>query len=170
MNKRIMLLTALIVASPVLHVAASADAMYNDIKVILEDRVTGKNDEERLYHIQDVLRTVRYYKADMQNQIVSLHARIDHDKQASVIFGALSALCFGISTTGYFHVENIDKAAFAVLGLMSAGTAAYAFCKQSMDLYNLKNKINELNPVIVKLEVMEISLLEKLQPVMTINA
>jgi len=156
-----MLLTALIAASPVVHVVASADAMYSDIKVILEDRVTGKTDGERLYQIQDVLRTVRYYKSSMQSQIISLHARIDHDKLASPIFGALSIICFGAST-GYFRVENVDRIAFAVLGTLSTGAAIFTFCKKNIDLYNLKNKINELNPVIVKLEAMEKSLREKL--------
>src|SRR5438309_9878082 len=126
MNKRIMLLTALIAASPVLHVAASADAMYNDIKLILEDRVTGKTDEERLYHIQDVLRTVSNYKDSMQSQIISLHARVDQDKYASLVFGALGALCFGVATGCFSVVENADKAAFAVLGSVSGMASVFS--------------------------------------------
>ena len=39
-----------------------------------------------------------------------------------------------------------------------------------IDCYNLKNKINELTAVIVKLEAIEKPLLEKLQSVITINA
>ena len=170
MNKRIMLLTALIAASPVLHVAASAETMYNDIKIILEDRVVGKTDGECLYHIQHVLGTVKCYKEDMQNQIISLHSRVDHDKPVSLMLGALSTLCFGISSTGCFNVAYADRIGFALLGAMTTGAAVFAFCKRNIDCYNLKNKINELTAVIVKLEAMELSLQEKLQPVMTINA
>ena len=169
MNKRIMLLTALIAASPVVQVVASAEAMYNDIKVILEDKVIGKTEEERLCYVQDVLRTVRYYKHDMQGQIISSHATVDHDKSASVMFGTLSALFFGAST-GYFPVDKADQVAFAALGILTTGAAAFTFCKRNIDRYNLKNKINELTAVIAKLEAIEKSLLEQVQPVMMINA
>lgn len=164
-----MLLTALIAASPVVQVAASAEAMYSDIKVILEDKVTGKTDEQRLYYVQDVLQTVRYYKDNMQNQIISLHATVDHDKSATLVFGALSALCFGVST-GCACIENVDKVGFALLGTLSTGAAIFTFCKRNIDRYNFKNKINELTAVIAKLEAIEKPLREKLESVITLNA
>jgi hypothetical protein len=179
MNKKMILLTALIAASLVLQIATAPfsplqmietqderdeKVMYNDIKIILEDRSVGKTDQERLYYIQGILSKVQYYKTDMQNQIISLHAMplSYHEKFGSLMFGVLGLASFGLLTGCFFPVNDMDKAFLAAIGTYSTVLGGYIFGIKSMKLHLLKKKINNLTTVIIKLEALEKSLRSRL--------
>jgi hypothetical protein len=163
-KKMILLLTGLILVSPALHIAASAETMYRDIKTIVEDRLTGKSDRERLENVQKVLTDVKYYKAEMQRNIVSLHSRINNDRFPALILGAMSSVFFGVSALSYYLNNITDVAPFAAFGFMSATGTLFGMCQRKATIYYAKKKIVELNKVIIKLEAMEKVLQNKVYP------
>jgi hypothetical protein len=166
MNKKmILLLTGLILVSPALHITASVEAMYRDIKAIVEDRLTGKNDKERLENVQKVLETVKCYKARAQADLISLHLQTQNEKpQVLVLLGALSVVFSGASAISYYLKNTTDAVPFAAIGFMSTVGCLLGMCQQKIETYSIKKKIVELNKVIVKLETMEKVLQNKVYP------
>jgi hypothetical protein len=162
MNKKMLLLTALVALAPVLPAIASADDMYSDIKVILEDKF---HQFSPLFTIHQALVTLNMEKDHLQSRVIQSHLQVDQEKKIGIAFGVLGAMCGGLSAVSHFcyGFDKRDAAPFAVFSAMSFMGFLACLCKKQVDLYYNKKKIAEINAVIVKLEAMEKALLEKVQ-------
>ena len=168
MNKKMMILLAgLIAVGPVLQVAASAEAMYNDImKSIVEDKLTGESDHERFDKVTAALRQLKVYKEHAGNNIIRSHAQVDHDKAIGMAVGALGIGFSGVAVANHFKNFLVaqDMAACTVGGIVFTTLGLMLLAKEQVYIYYSKKKINELNTVITRLETMAGTLMKKLYP------
>ena len=147
----------------ILPLAASADAMYSDIKqVIVEDALTGKTDQEKYWNIERVLGELYEKREYLKNRIVSIHSRYDVGKTYTVqVITALGALFF--AAAGYKYHKNHDNAFEGIIfGTAALTGAAGIYFSDLLELKGIKSKIAEINTAIVKLEAMKAELADKL--------
>jgi len=165
MNKKMLLLALLVAAAPVLQMAGSVEAMYQDVNNIIEDKHNSKNDSDRLNNLENALFRVLDYKGRLEAKIYIMHSRVDYEKMAGLAFGALSGIFFGASVLSHY-VDNLfikeDRALFALLGVLSATRSVVGLCKKKISLYYSKKKIAELNVMITRLQAMKKELLDKI--------
>src|SRR5258708_297964 len=102
MNKKAILFSLLMGLSPVLHVTASAETMYKDIKGIVEDALTGKDDQQRLMNAREALGKIRWYKQSIQDDIIRLHTKNNASDVLGAGYFATSGILFG-ALTSYFY-------------------------------------------------------------------
>jgi len=164
MNKKMLLLAAMAIgANSVLPLAASADAMYSDIKqVIVEDALTGKTDPEKYDNTVRALDQLYYARESIKERIFSIHMKNNIEQtQIAPTFAALSGLCF--VAAGYKNYTKVFGAHdLGFFGVITLGIAVLSYFNQALDLKENKNKLAEINEVITKLEAMKTELAGKL--------
>jgi hypothetical protein len=143
------------------------EMMYFDIKSIIEDPVTGKDDAQRLQNVQDVLQQVKMYKKNMQNNIIYLHSQ-GRDSKAVLLGNILAGIgATALTILGGYFAYNSERSSHTS-GILFASAysvaaiplVAWAFNKQK--IASKKDKIVDLNKVIVRLEAMETELYNKI--------
>jgi hypothetical protein len=162
MKKILLLVTAFVVLNPVLQVVASVEDMYSDIKTVINDPLTGKNDNQRLNNVREALKTLKYRKKSMEGSIIYLHSPESYSKFVSLFLGMLTGIVGGLGVLNYV---NGTMQLIEVVGIGTACTSISLFLnyESKIKLYYIKKKIKEVNEVITRLEAMEKALIKKIQ-------
>jgi len=157
MNKKIGLWAAIMMISPVLPVVGSADSCFQDMKTIIQDKSMGKTDQQRLENVQRVLNSLRVDRNSKENSIISVHT-IMTDYRIPFILG------MGCSAVEYFvgyAMGNIqNNLSLEVVAYPSVALITW-WLSNKFNIYWCKKKLEEINEVISRLELMQALLLRK---------
>lgn len=159
MKKILLLVTAFVALNPVLQVVASAEGMYLDIiKSIINDPLTGTNDNKRLNNVRETLKTLKYYKKSMEDSVLYLHSTEDNNK-----YFLLGMLAGSSGVAGAFgYVAGMMQLMVGAAAMMLTPVALLINYQRKIRLYYIKKKIKEINEVIIRLEAMEKELIAKI--------
>ncbi|HEX4069456.1 MAG TPA: hypothetical protein VHX42_05140 [Candidatus Babeliales bacterium] len=159
MNNKIMLYAALVIS----QINASVESMYHDIKEIVEDRLTGQDELQRLYNVEEALLQLKTYKKKIQDDIIKLHV-CKNSKINKTILGNIVPLLLGGYGIYVYRMGDISIDLSKKQNILWPFTVICGFFllnQKNIEIYFKKNKIKELNVVISKLEALQDSLTEE---------
>ena len=173
MKKKLMLALAMVIGlNAVLPAFASVESMYNDLKALIEDPVSGKSLHQRLDNVQDILRKAFRKKESLSNKIV--RANIETDAQDTIEKNSFGIACASLAlfagytaSTGWLIPANEWKyneppEQFAVVAVICGAVAVFILGYDSAVHFCNKRKLAEINKLIIKLQAMEKDLQEEI--------
>lgn len=158
-TKKLLLITALVCASPIISAATSAEVMYKDLVESVLSKYPRVGPQAKAWDISGLQRQLCDYRDSLQNEIVSRYAtKINGQyKELGFTFLGLTSISGIMAAVANYYPQNeLDNIIFgpAFLGVagVSLGMSMYCFVENNRHIKLCKNKIKDINEVLVKLD------------------
>lgn len=159
--KKLLLLTALIFASPVINVAASVESMYKDLTecIILSSDTTNN----KLYSLAKVQDQLNYTKSALQLKLLTQHStqyafRSYPDIRSLELFlGYLFGIVgiAGIIGTQLGHIRDCSPADIYLKSIIILSMSAFFIGNTYLKTKLCTKKIKEIDAVLAKLDTLQ---------------
>ena len=165
--KKILLITALVCASPVIQCATSAEIMYKDLVESVLSKYPHVGPQQKACDITSLQRQLYDYRDDLQNEIVRRYATkiYQHNEQGVLLFGCSLISSTGAALSICYPIGEFDRIIFgpAFLGMagISLGMSVYLFTDNYRQITLCKNKIKDISEILVKLDNLKKELLKE---------
>jgi hypothetical protein len=159
--KKLLLLTALIFASPVINIAASVESMYKDLTecIILSNDTTSN----KLYTLAKVQDQLNRTKLALQQKLLTQHSTqytfslYPHIRSLELALGYLSGIT-GIAViigSQLGHIRDSSPTEMYLMATIALSISAFLICNKYINAKLCTKKIKEIDAVLAKLDTLQ---------------